>query len=159
MTAHNFEKINPLAASNTINKFDIIWLSKSYLDSSIASDNHDLDIKGYNLYRADHPINIKRGGVCTYIRECLPARCLSNTYLQECLILEIFINNKEGYAVSLYRTPSQTPDEFDSFINKLVKLITDIYNRKADFVLMIVILMLNHVIGQLMIPKLQREPS
>ena len=54
-----------------------------------------------------------------------------------CLILEISINNKKGYVVSLYRSPSQTPGKFDSFINNFEKLITDIYSRKADFVLMI----------------------
>ena len=94
MTAHNFEKINLLEAYNTINKFDVICLSESYLDSSIASDNDNLNIKGYNLYRADHPNNVKRGGVCAYIRESLTVRCLSNAYLQGCLILKISINNK-----------------------------------------------------------------
>ena len=46
MTIHNFEKINLLEAYNTINKFDVICSSESYLDSSIASDNNDLNIKG-----------------------------------------------------------------------------------------------------------------
>ena len=59
-------------------------------------------------------------------------RCLSNAYLQECLTMEISINNRKRYVVSLYRSPSQTPDEFDSFINNLEKL--DIYSRKANFV-------------------------
>ena len=126
MTAHNFEKINLLEAYNTINKFDVICLSESYLDSSIASDNDNLNIKGYNLYRADHPNNVKRGGVCAYIRESLPVRCLSNTYLQEYFILEISINNEKGYVVSLYRPPSETPDEFDSFINDFEKTAVDI---------------------------------
>ena len=76
MTAHSFEKINLLEAYNTIKKFDVICLSESYLDSSIASHNHDLNIKGYNLYRANHPNNVKKGGVCAYIRESLPVRCL-----------------------------------------------------------------------------------
>ena len=49
MTAQNFEKINLFEGYNTINKFDVICLSESYLDSSIASDNDDLNIKGYNL--------------------------------------------------------------------------------------------------------------
>ena len=78
-TAHNFEKAN-LLACNTINKFDIICLSECYLDSSIASNNDKLNIKGYNLYKADHLNNFKRGGVCAYIRESLPVRCLSNAY-------------------------------------------------------------------------------
>ena len=115
MTARTFEKINLLEAYNTINKIDVICLSEYYLDSSIAFDNDDLNIKGYNLYRADR-INVKRGGVSAHIRESLP-RCLSNAYLQKYLILEISINNKNGYVVSLYRSPSQTLDEFDSFIN------------------------------------------
>ena len=64
MTAHNFEKINLLKAYNTINKFSVICLSESYLDSYRASDNDDLNIKGYNLYRSDQPNNVKRGSVC-----------------------------------------------------------------------------------------------
>ena len=66
----------------------------------------------------------------------LPVKCLSNAYLQECLLLEISINNKKGYVVSLYQSLNQMPDEFDSFINKFDKLIIDIYSWKADFVLM-----------------------
>ena len=83
MTAHSSKNINLLEAYNIINKFDVICISESCLDSSIALDNDDLNIKGYNLYRADHPNNAKRGGVCAYIRESVPVRCLSNTYLQE----------------------------------------------------------------------------
>ena len=37
--------------------------------------------------------------VCAYIRESLPVWCLCNTYLQECLIVEISINNKKGYVI------------------------------------------------------------
>ena len=80
---------------------------------------------------------MKRGGVCAYTTESLPVRCLNNTYLQECPVLEIYINNKKSYFVSLYLLPSQTPDELYSFINNLEKLIIDIYSRKADFVLII----------------------
>ena len=101
MAAHNFEKINLLEVYNIINKFDVIYLSESYLGSSIALDKDDLDIKGYNLYRVDHPNNVKRPGACTYIRESLPVRCFSNTYLQEFLLLEISVNNKKSYVVSL----------------------------------------------------------
>ena len=39
-----------------------------YLDSSIPSDNANLDIKGYKLQRAHNPNNIQRGNVCAYIR-------------------------------------------------------------------------------------------
>ena len=126
-TAHNFQKINLFEVYNN-NKFDAICLLESYLDSSTASNNDDLNIKGYNLYRADHPNNAKTGGVCPYIRESLPVKCLSNAYLQECYILEISINNKKGYVASLHRSPCQTRDEFDSFINNLDKLLSEIYS-------------------------------
>ena len=33
--------------------------------------------------------NIKRDGVCAYIRETLSVRCLFNTYFKECLVLEV----------------------------------------------------------------------
>ena len=36
-----------------------------------------------------NPDNIKRDGVCAYIRETLSVRCLFNTYFKECLILEV----------------------------------------------------------------------
>ena len=72
MTAHNFEKIN--LEVYTINKFDVICLSESYFDSSVASDNDDLNIKVYNLDRASHHNNVKRGSVCAYVMESLPVR-------------------------------------------------------------------------------------
>ena len=41
---------------------DFICLSETYLHSAISDSL--LKIDGYNLLPADHPINIKRGGVC-----------------------------------------------------------------------------------------------
>ena len=62
--AHNFGKIFLLKAYAAIHKFDIICLSETYLDSSIPTNNDNLDIDGYNLLCSDHPSNAKRGGVC-----------------------------------------------------------------------------------------------
>ena len=50
-------------------------------------------------------------------------RCLPNSYLNKSLILEVSINNKRGYVVSLYGSPSQMSDEFDSFITNLEKIV------------------------------------
>ena len=71
LIAHNFEKVNLLEAYNTVNKFDIICLSESYLDSSILTENNNLKINGYKMVRADHPNNVT-GGVCADVRESLP---------------------------------------------------------------------------------------
>ena len=62
---------------------------------------------------------------------------MSNSYLKECLILDVSINNKRGYVVSLYRSPSQTPDEFDSFITNLEKVVVDISRINPHFLLLI----------------------
>ena len=93
-----------------------------------------------------------------YIWESLPIKYLSNAYIQECLILEISINNKNGYVVSMYRSPSQTADESNLFINNLEKFVIFLAKKQILY-WRLVVLMLNHAIGQLMIPQLQRELS
>ena len=49
ITAHNFAKEYLLQAYNAIHNFDLICLSKSYLDSSVSSDNDNLYIRDYKL--------------------------------------------------------------------------------------------------------------
>ena len=53
-------------------KFDINCLSETELDSSTRPDDDNLETTGYDIARADHPSNTKRGGVCIYYKECLP---------------------------------------------------------------------------------------
>ena len=60
ISAHNFIKLSLPRAYISINKTDIICLSETYLDSSISSDNDNLELPGYNLVRADNPTNTKR---------------------------------------------------------------------------------------------------
>ena len=66
ISAHNFLKLSLLRAYITVHNFDVICLSETYLDSSALHDDDNLQIPGYNLYRKDHPLNVKRGGVCIY---------------------------------------------------------------------------------------------
>ena len=35
----------------------------AYLNASFSNDDDSLEVPGYNLFRADHPSNTKRGGV------------------------------------------------------------------------------------------------
>ena len=126
ITAHNFGKVNLLQAYNAIHDFDMICLSESYLDSTVSSDNDNLYIRDYKLVRADHPGNIERGGVCVYFKESLPVSCLPNPYSKQCLIFEVSINSERGYVVSMYRSLSQTSDDFYSFTTNLEKLVINI---------------------------------
>ena len=137
ITSHNFAKVNLLQAYNAIHDFDMISLSKSYLDSTVSSDNDNIYIRDYKLVRADHPGSIKRGGVCVYFKESLPVSCLPNPYLKECLTFEVSINNKRGYVVSMYRSPSQTSDDLNSFTTNLEKLVVNISSTNPRFILMI----------------------
>ena len=63
------------------------------LESSTILNDNSLQIEGYNLVRADHPNNVKRGGVCIYFRESLPV--ITIPYLKEVVLLELVQNNKK----------------------------------------------------------------
>ena len=116
LPAHNISKMLILKAYNAIYKYDFICLSETYLDSSIPSDHVSLELEGYKLVRADHPNNVKRGGVCIYYKESLPVRVINLPYLQEALLLELNDQNKKIIISSLYRSPSQNSEEFESFL-------------------------------------------
>ena len=130
--AHNFSKMLLLKAYNAIYKYDFICLSETYLDSSIPSDHVSLELEGYNLVRAEHPNNVKRGGVCIYYKESLPVRVINLPYLQEALLLELNDQNKKIIISSLYRSPSQNSEEFGSFLTNFEHLLSDINSRKPS---------------------------
>ena len=94
ISARNFCKLSLVQAYDSIHKYDIIWLSETYLNSSILCDDDNLEIPGYNLIRADHPSDNKRGGVCIYYKNILPLRLLNINYLHECINFEIKIGNE-----------------------------------------------------------------
>ena len=64
--AHKFIKLSLLRAYISIIKFDIICLLETYSDSSISSDDDNLELLRYNLVPAQNSSNTKRGGVCIY---------------------------------------------------------------------------------------------
>ena len=113
ISAHNFSKLTQLKAYISTYKYDFICLSETYLDSSI-SDNL-IDIEGYKLIRADHPDDIKRGGVCIYYKESLPVRAISLSSFKEALLLEVCYNKKKVIVSVIYRSPSQNNNNFEFF--------------------------------------------
>ena len=74
IATHSCIKVSLLKAYITIYNYDVICLSATYLDSSILSNDKNLEIPGYNLIRADHPSNIKQGAFCVYYKNCLPLK-------------------------------------------------------------------------------------
>ena len=119
IAANNFAKLVLLKAYNLIHKFDIICLSETYLDSSILDDDSNLEIPGYYLVRSDHPSNIKRRGVCIYSKSYLSLRIIDITYLNESVRFELKVGDKLCSFIALHRSPSQSQDQFKSFIENL----------------------------------------
>ena len=80
--------------------------------------------------RADHPSNTKRGGVCIYYKDHLPIIKRNDLcQLHDCLVTKLRIGKKKCFFTCLYRSPSQTSDEFEDFctdINLFLSNITDL---------------------------------
>ena len=74
LTAHNYSKLTQLKVYISLYKYDFICLSEIYLGSTTPDGLREID--GYKLVRADHPDDIKRGGVCIYYKESLSIRVI-----------------------------------------------------------------------------------
>ena len=63
MASHNFINVSLLQALSVTHDYDIICLSETFLNLSVFNKDERISIEGYNLPRADYPINKNRGGV------------------------------------------------------------------------------------------------
>ena len=123
IAGHSFIKISLLQAYNAIQRFDIICLSEIYLDDSYHIDDDHLAFPGYNLIRADNRNNIKRGGVYIYYRETLPLKIINVNILNECLVCELSFGHHRVCLVSIYRTPNQSSNQYDTFLLNFERLL------------------------------------
>ena len=119
----------------TYHNFDMICLFETYWDSSYADDDTRLDVKDFTLIRANNPHNCKRGVVSISFKEHLALCPVSPLNLDECLVLQINIQNKEGFAISLYRSLTQSKEELNQFLLNFEQLIFDRINQNPHFIL------------------------
>ena len=82
------DKLSLLTAYNSTQHYDIICISETYLDSSI--DENILKLDGYSLIKADHPGNMKRGGVYLYYKKKLLLRHIKTEYFPPMLAMRGF---------------------------------------------------------------------
>ena len=122
-----------IEAYNSNHKYDFICISETYLDSSVSDDDKELAMKGYNFIRADHPSNVKKGGVGIYYKESIAVQIININFLSECLLCEVTVNNKKGYIAVLYRSPSQTNTVFNDFLSNFEKLLQELSALNPDF--------------------------
>ena len=92
--------------------------------------DEEVKIKDYKLIRADHPDNIKRGGVCIYHKEFLTVQETKLSYFKETLLLEMDYNNKKVLISAIYRSPNQNKNEFNLFLENFEQLLGEINKRK-----------------------------
>ena len=127
LAAYNYLIVSLLRAYVAIEKFDVVFLSETYLDSSNLSYDDNFYLPSYNFFRADHPSNAN--GVCIYFKNSLPLKVLDVQLLQECINSEIRIADKICNFNSLYRSASQSKDEFESFGDNLKLNLDSIVHR------------------------------
>ena len=68
-------------------------MSETYVDCSVPDSL--LEIDGYNLVRAEHPNDTKRGGALIYYKEFIPVIVINFSYFEEALFLEMAYHNKK----------------------------------------------------------------
>ena len=125
VAAHDYKKVSLLEAYNAIHHYNLICVSETYLDSSISNDEKDTSIKGYSLVRAEHPSNKKQGGICIYHKESLSVCIVDIPYLTKSILCQVTINNKTSYVPVVYRSSSQSLDDFEFFLSSFDQVLTD----------------------------------
>ena len=124
-----FTNVSLLSSYSSVHKFDIICLSETYLNFETPSDDENLEIAGYHVVREDHPFNSKRGGVCIYYKNSLPFRVIHVKYLQESISFDLRIGGKCCKFSCLCRYPSQTQDEFETFLKNFESTLDKIHEK------------------------------
>ena len=112
-------------------------IGENVLDSSFESHDKNLMLEGHNLIRSDHPSNTRRGGVSIYYKESLAVRLVDITFLHECIVCELTIQNKKGYVAVMYRSPSQSSIEFESFLSGFEDMLSSVLFSKSKFTLIL----------------------
>ena len=74
-------------------------------------------LNGYSFIRQNHPQDIKRGGVGLYIKDSMPYKERSDiATLPECIVVQLQLNRKKLCFTIIYRSPSQSHEEYESFL-------------------------------------------
>ena len=69
IAVNDFIKIPLIEAYNSVYNYDLIALSETYLDSSITNETIRLTGFSKEIFRCDHPDDVKRGGVSVIQRQ------------------------------------------------------------------------------------------
>ena len=82
--------------------------------------------------RSDHPSNKKRSGICIYYKNLLSLKVTGVRLFEECIVFDLIISNKLCSFVALYRSPSQSQDDFATFSDNF-EMALDLVPKKNPF--------------------------
>ena len=99
LKAHDCIKITLIQAYITDQNLNIIYLSETFLNSSIQNDDHQLKIEDYNLIRSDHPSGSKKGGVIYYKVQAPFIRHDDLCTLDKCLVIKIRLHSEKCFLI------------------------------------------------------------
>ena len=72
-----------------------------------------------------------------YYKESLVVKMINISYLQECLLCEVMIDNIRGCIALIYRSPSQNSLEFQHFLSGFEQLLINIEGFKPNFTVLL----------------------
>ena len=137
IAVNDFIKISLIEAYNSVCNYDLIALSEIYLDSSITNESISLIGFSKDIFRCDHPDDVKRGGVCLFCKDNLAIKQRKDLQvMDECIISEITIGRKKVFLVMVYRSPSQNAESFHSFLDKLETTIQTLKDKKPHCIIL-----------------------
>ena len=88
------------------------------------------------MIRSDYPSSKKRGGICIYYKNFLPLKVTVVRLLEACVAFDLIISNKLCSFVALYRSPSQSQDDFATFSDNF-EMTLDLVSKKNAFLLVV----------------------
>ena len=91
LTGQKMIKKSLIEAYNSNHKYDFICISETCLDFSVSYDDKELAMEGYNYIRADHPSNVKKGGVGIYYKELIAVEIININFVNVCYVKSLLI--------------------------------------------------------------------
>ena len=76
-------------------------------------------------------------GVCLYFKESLTLKVIDNSFIAQCIICKITLQNRKGYVFVTYWSPSQSSNEFDEFLSNFDKLLNHIKQFRPSFTIIL----------------------
>ena len=77
-----------------------------------------------------------RGGICIYYKNFLPLKVTGVRLLEECITFDLIISNKLCSFVALYRSPSQSQDDFAAFSDNF-EMTLDLVSKKNPILIVV----------------------